>query len=856
MPHWLFHRGRKIKTGNQESWTGPSFALCSHKAAQGCSKARRAKGGNSGESQRNHVTNPYDHLTIWKGPNLIRRILPFLFVVLVVAHDALAQSGSGAATAVVNRQQLLVNRYCVTCHNAKLKTGGVVLEGLNVNNVSQNGDVWEKVLRKVRTAEMPPRGMPRPTPEEYAAFSQSLEAALDNASAAHPNPGRPVIHRLNRTEYSNAIRDLLALDIQAGSGLPADNTSYGFDNIGDVLSMSPSLLERYISVARSVSRLAVGNLRIKPVTDRYEPTRDPAAAKHPRNERVGNDLPFDSRGGIDFRRYFPLDAEYTIHIDMKPDPQIAAAEGIDKPPVFEVRLPMKAGMHTVGVTFPRDSSVEEDLVPPGTRRPAAAPVKPSGLPQPVDLWVDDARLKRFEVSRGSADPQVAEVLVGGPYSVTGRGDTPSRERIFVCRPSSQETEEECARAIVSNLARRAFRRPVSDADVGPLLGFYHAGRRSGDFDDGIQKALEALLVSPDFLFRVEQDPRACKPGSAYRVSDLELASRLSFFLWSSLPDDELLRVAEQGKLKDPTELLRQTRRMLDDPRSQALVENFGGQWLYLRNLATWKPDAGIFPQFDESLRTAMQQQTELFLSSILHENRSILELLDADYTFLNQRLAEHYGIPDIYGSQFRRVTLADENRRGLLGQGSILTVTSYPNRTSVVQRGKWVLENLLGTPPPPPPPDVPTLKAEGEDGKPRPLRQAMEQHRANPVCASCHARMDPIGFALENFDGIGRWRSQDAGSPIDASGKLPDGATFAGPAQLAKLLATNYRDDFVSTFTDKLLTYALGRGLDYYDQPTVRSITREAARENYTMTAIIVAIVNSVPFQMRRSPEQ
>ena len=747
--------------------------------------------------------------------------------------------------------QTMVNQYCVSCHSAKLKTGGLVLEGSNLG-----ADIWEKVLRKARSGEMPPRGLPRPPATESAAFAKSLEESLDSAGAANPNPGRPAIHRLNRAEYSNAMRDLLAIDTQPGAALPTDNTSFGFDNIADVLSMSPALLERYVSVARSVSRLAVGDLKVKPVKDHYEPLRDPAL-KRPRNERAGDDLPFDSRGGIEFRRYFPLDAEYLIQIKMRPDPQIVADEGIDKPLEFELRLPLKAGLHILGVTFPRDSSKEESELPPGMRRPGPpAAMKGASRNDDMDLWLDMARLKRFAVAHRSADPEVADVTVAGPYAISGRGDTPSRQKIFVCHPTSQKDEESCAREILFNLARRAFRRPVTSADVTPLLAFYRSAREAGDFDDGIEKALEALLVSPDFLFRVETDPAGSKPGTAFKINDFELASRLSFFLWSSIPDEELMKAAEQGKLKDPAMLDQQTRRMLDDPRSDALVRNFAGQWLYLRNLAAWKPDAGIFPQFDESLRSSMRQQTELFFASILHENRSILELLDADYTYLNQRLAEHYGIPNIYGPQFRRVTLDDPNRRGLLGQASIMTVTSYPNRTSVVQRGKWVLENLLGTPPPPPPADVPELKAEGNDGKRLTLRQAMEQHRANAVCASCHARMDPIGFALENYDAIGRWRSEDAGSAIDVSGKLPDGAQFVGPGQLSKLLATGYREDFVSTTTEKLLTYALGRGLEYYDQPALRSITREAAHQNYTLTSLVVAIVNSVPFQMRRSSDQ
>jgi hypothetical protein len=687
-------------------------------------------------------------------------------------------------------------------------------------------------------------------------MAQWLEASLDAAAAAHPNPGRPGVHRLNRTEYSNAVRDLLAVDIDAGSSLPADNTGYGFDNIADVLSTSPALLERYVSLSRRVSKLAVGDLKTKPVKDRYEPPRDPLAAKRgPRNERISDDLPFDSRGGLAIHRYFPLDAEYEFQIKMAPDPQIAAAEGIDKPAVLDLRLAIPAGLHTVGVSFPRDSGLAEAEAPTPVRRAAGAGAKIVTTQADMDVWLDHAKLKHFEVPRGSADPEVATLTIGGPYNPTGRGNTPSRQKIFVCRPHSANDEETCAHTILANLARYAFRRPVTDADLDPLLAFYRIGRKAGDFDDGVENALEAMLVSADFLFRVEQDPPNCAPGSVYRISDLALASRLSFFLWSSIPDDELLSLAEHDKLHDPVVLHEQVKRMLQDPRSGALVNNFAGQWLDLRNLAALKPDAGIFPQFDESLRKSMEEETELFFDSILRDNRSILDLLDADYTFLNQRLAEHYGIEGVYGPQFRKVTISDPNRHGLFGQASILTVTSYPNRTSVVQRGKWVLENLLGTPPPPPPPDVPAFEAV-KNGKQLTTRQAMEMHRKNAVCASCHARMEPIGFALENYDAIGRWRTDDAGSPIDVSGKLPDGSQFEGPAQLSKLLATKYRDDFVATATEKLLIYALGRGIEYYDEPTVRSIIRRAANENYSMKSLILAVVDSTPFQTRRSLDQ
>jgi hypothetical protein len=471
------------------------------------------------------------------------------------------------------------------------------------------------------------------------------------------------------------------------------------------------------------------------------------------------------------------------------------------------------------------------------------------------LRLDGARLKLFQVAqRAAGNTDVSALTISGPYNATGRGDTPSRARIFVCRPKAEAEEEPCARTILAGLAHRAFRRPVNDADIRPLLNFYRSGRRGGDFDQGIEWALGAMLTSPDFLYRAEQDPPGAAAGTVYRISDNELASRLSFFLWSSIPDDELLKLAEEGKLKDRAVFDQQVRRMLSDRRSGALVSNFAGQWLYLRNLAMAKPDPQAFPDFDESLRRSLQRETEMLFESILREDRSVFDLLDAGYTYLNQRLAEHYGVPDIYGSQFRRVAVTDPNRRGLLGQGSILTVTSYPNRTSVVQRGKWILENLLGAPPPPPPPDVPELKPHGKDGKLLSMREQMEQHRANAICAACHARMDPIGFALENYDAIGKWRTTDAGSPIDAAGKLPDGTQFDGPAGLRQLLLTRYRDDFVATVTQKLLTYALGRGLEYYDMPTVRAIVRQAADQDYRLSALIAAVAESTPFQMRRTP--
>ncbi len=771
-----------------------------------------------------------------------------------------AASGPAVRAQGLAAQRTLIDRYCLTCHNSKLKTAGVTLEGLDVSNPGPGAETWERVLRKISRGEMPPPGLPRPEPAAAASFAKRLETALDQTAAAHPNPGRPAVHRLNRAEYSNAIRDLLAVDVQPGARLPVDDSGYGFDNIADVLSMSPALLERYLSTARWISRLAVGDLKMQPVEEQFLPLREPPGQNRrpQRNERVSPDLPFDSRGGLSASYYFPLDAEYVFKIKFPSNVVTGGERAAGVGDSFEFRTAVKAGLRTVGVAFLRESAKPE-LEAPVARGAPPAPGAAPPAPMPpalMDLRLDGARLQRFEVPRqGPANPDITMLVVGGPYHPAGRGETPSRSRIFVCRPATAGEEEPCARRILASLARRAFRRPATDADVKPLLAFFRKGRSEGDFDHGIQKALEALLVAPDFLFRVEHDPAGAPPGTVYRISDLELASRLSFFLWSSIPDEELLKLAEEGRLKDPEVLRRQTRRMLDDPKSRALVSNFAGQWLFLRNLATVKPDPLIFSEFDESLRRSFQQETELFFESILREDRSVLELLDANYSFLNQRLAEHYGVPKVYGPQFRKVTLHDPNRGGLLGQGSILAVTSYPNRTSVVQRGKWILENLLGAPPPPPPPDVPELKPHAKDGRLLTMREQMELHRVIPTCAACHSRMDPIGFALENYDAIGKWRTTDAGSPIDATGKLPDGTEFEGPAGLKKLLLTSYRDDFVTAVTEKLLTYALGRGLEYYDKPAVRSITRQAAGGNYRMSAIILGIVESTPFQMRRTPD-
>ena len=777
---------------------------------------------------------------------------------------AAAKSLTGTAAtqgAPATPQYAMVKQYCVGCHNNKVKTAGVSLEGLDTTRVGDSAATWEKVLRKLAANQMPPAGLPRPKDADRTQFVTWLETSLDQAAAAHPNPGRPTIHRLNRAEYANAIRDLLAVDTKPLVSLPGDDSGYGFDNIGDVLSLSPVLLERYMSAANKIVKVAVGDVHMKPQEDEFFATRDSRTTKQKAKfnrplERISPDLPFDSAGGTLIHYRFPVDATYSLRIKT---PTPAKPDGsTSDPTVSELKIPVKAGDHELGVTFLREEELPEVIVNPaaGRRIPGAAAGR-LGPPRmaKMDVRLDGQRLKVFEVPEGQNGPGWSAVSIAGPYDVLSAGDTPSREKIFVCKPANASQEEGCARRIISNLGRHAYRRPFTEADLKPLMVFYNSGRKEGTFDDGIEMALRAMLVSPDFLFRVEHDPAGATPGTAFRVNDYELASRLSFFLWSSIPDDELLTLAAKNRLHDPTVLQAQVSRMLADPKSDALVSNFAGQWLYLRNLALSTPDPDEFPEFDDSLRAAFLEETQMFFASILRENRPVTELLSANYTYLNDRLAEHYGIKGIYGPQFRRVLLADADRGGLLGQGAILTVTSYPNRTSVVQRGKWVLENLLGTPPPPPPPDVPALEAHNKEGKQLTMRQQMEQHRANPTCAACHSRMDPIGFSLENYDGVGKWRTTDAGSKIDTTGKLPDGTTFQGPAGLKNLLLTAHKDEYLETFTEKLMTYALGRGLEYYDRPAMRSVIREAEAHGNTIQAYINAIVKSQEFQMRRSRE-
>ena len=763
------------------------------------------------------------------------------------AHDDLTDEETWQVVSYVkslsggSRDLTFTQRYCLGCHNDQYTSGSLSLQEVALTDVAAHGAVLEKVLRRVGSGEMPPVRAQGLRDRALASdFAASLEEALDREAAARPNPGRTPAHRLNRTEYSNAIRDLLAMDIKPGQWLPVDDSGYGFDNIAEVLTTSPALLDRYMVAARRISRWAVGDLSVTPGESLYDVPAHPGA--------LSAYLPFVARSAAAIEHYFPVDAEYEIELRFSTEPALGAG-------TYVVKTRVPAGLHVIGAASPRENLKPEPEGAGGRGGGGAfaGGGRGRGGPAPtIDLYLDKAPVHRFEIRGGEST--VRRIFIRGPYSVTGRGDTPSRARIFTCRPATVADEEPCARDILSALARRAFRRPVAGADIDPLLTLYRTGRVGSDFDSGIEAALRGILVSPEFLFRIERDPADAQPGRIARVSDVELASRLSFFLWSSIPDNDLLALAEQGRLADPAVLRGQVERMLQDRKSQALVENFAGQWLQTRSVEQVRPDAGIF-SFDEALRRAFIEETMLFVGSIVREDRSILDLLSADHTFLNQRLAEHYGVPNVYGSQFRRVTVTDPNRQGLLGHGSILTVTSYPNRTSVVQRGRWVLESLLGSAPPPPPPDIPDLRPATSDGRTLTMREQMEVHRENPLCASCHSRMDPLGFALENFDGVGRWRDTDAGNPIDASGRLPDGTEFEGPAGLRQLLLTKYKEEFVRSAAEKLLMYGLGRGLEYYDYPTVRAIARETAADDYRVSSLITSVVHSMPFQMRRVSE-
>jgi Protein of unknown function (DUF1592)/Protein of unknown function (DUF1588)/Protein of unknown function (DUF1585)/Protein of unknown function (DUF1587)/Protein of unknown function (DUF1595)/Planctomycete cytochrome C len=748
----------------------------------------------------------------------------------------------------------VVTRYCVGCHNERVRNGNLAFDSVRWDDASASAPVWEKIIQKLRTAEMPPPGRPRPDKATYGAFRASLEAALDAEAMRHPNPGRPAIHRLNRAEYANAIRDLLDFPVDGRSLLPLDETAFGFDNNADVLTVSPGLLERYMSAARRISRLAIGDRALRPVAETYSVSELIA-----QDERSSEDLPFGTRGGVAVSHYFPLDADYTLKIRLQRDKAgTGAVRGLSAgPQQIDVHLGgERLKRFTVGADAPGGRVAKPETADAGldvkfSARAGSSLVGVSIVDRTLATeGVNPTRLPVWTFSPGNERISIDSIEIEGPFNAAGPGDTPSRRRIFSCTPSPRD-EAACAKTIVTALARRALRRPITSRDTERLLRFYAAGRDGADFEAGIRAALESILVDPEFLFRIEREPAGVATGTAYRIPDLELASRLSFFLWSSIPDEELLATAERGGLGERAVLERQVRRMLADRRSSALVENFGEQWLHIRSLRGVTPDVNAFPEFDDNLRAAFERETLLFLESQLRDDRPVPELLTANYTFVNERLARHYGIPNVYGSRFRRVALSAE-RGGLLGEGSVLTVTSHATRTSPVLRGKWVLENLLGAPPPPPPANVPPLKENkaGEQGAT--VRERLEEHRKNPVCASCHARMDPIGFSLEHFDAIGRWRDADMSAPVDASATLPDGTKFSGASELRALLSSR-RDDVVTTVIEKLLTYAVGRGVEYYDRPVIRRILSDAREAEYRWSSVVLGIVESEPFQMRRS---
>jgi hypothetical protein len=811
----------------------------------------------------------------------------------LLAATLQAQDARSADTRAV------LNTYCVGCHNTRLRTGNLTLDELDPAHVAAAPDVWEKVARKLRTHEMPPAGARRPDDETYRRLITSLESDLDAAAVAAPRPGRVPVHRLNRTEYTNAIRDLLALDVDGRQLIADEPAGNGFDNVASVLTASPALIESYLSAAGTVARLAVGDRSLGPVVDTF---KVPTAMAQ--DDRSGDRQSFGSRGGLSVRYHFPVDGTYTIkvvlkrqlylyligmgephQIDLRIDGTLlkrftigGEGRGLTAPESFagntqgdpawevymhtadaglEVRVPVKAGARDVGVSFLRQH------------------IEPEGVLQPPQRGFARTTNELY-----FGEPAVDSLLIGGPYQPSVAHETPSRRKIFICRPASRATEESpasatastksrrrspsteasedgCAQRILTTLARRAYRRPPTGTEVATLVDFYRAGRADGDFDLGIERGLRRMLSSTAFLFRVERGPSTAAPGApfdaaqgkAFALSPIDLASRLSFFLWSSIPDDELLNLATAGTLPNPAVLNQQVQRMLRDEKSQALVDNFAMQWLQLGRLVGVVPDVDEFPEFDENLREAMREETRQFVGSELREDRSVLDLIGADYSFINERLARHYGVPNVYGSRFRRVAFTDGIRGGLLGQASILTATSYPNRTSPVLRGRWLLETLLGAPPPPPPPDVPPLKENSADGERHSVRERLDAHRKNPGCAICHVRMDPLGFSLENFDALGKWRTMSDGVAVDASASLPDGSRFDGVAGLRAVIES-HREDFVRTFADRLLSYALGRGTEASDFPAVRRIVHETAAQDYRWSAIIKAIAHSTPFGM------
>jgi mono/diheme cytochrome c family protein len=768
----------------------------------------------------------------------------------------------------------LIETYCASCHNDLDLKGGLSMDDLQESDfkTGAHNDIWEKILHKLTLGEMPPKGKERPDKGELMQFTSWVEAQLDARGAANPEPGRAVLQRLNRVQYANAVRQLLDLDIDVSSQLPADDTGFGFDNIAAVLSVSPTLMDRYIVVAGRVASAATGVSSKNPATTEFKVPKDANAQNRgipAVNERSSDDLPIDSRGGGAFKFNAPYDGEYAIRLTLNSngleDTEVEAAN------VVEFRTQLTAGVHTIGASFPRNLALVEAAQTVVSNSDGSDPIIPKygvvvpkekPTPQKLNVQVDGVRIKQIEVPsynngggfyQATFPRDVLRIAVTGPYNAGSPGDTPSRRKVFTCTPSEALPEEACARRIFSNLAGQAYRRPATVGEVDRLLKVYRDARSDSDFEHGIEAGVQAILISPNFLFLREPARPSLPKGSIYRISDVEMATRLSMFLWSSIPDAELQSLAQKGKLKEPAVLKQQVNRMLKDPRSKALTSNFAGQWLFLRNLEAQRPDTAAFPNFDIRLRTSMRTETDMYFDYIVRENRPVLDFIRSDYSFLNERLAQHYGIANVKGPAFRKVTLpASSHRGGLLGQGSILTVTSYDNRTSIVKRGKWILDNLLAAPPPPPPPDIPALEASA-GGKKLSVRAQMEIHRKNAICASCHNKMDPLGLALENFNADGSWRELDAGDKIDASTVLPDGTAFSGPSGLQDILLAR-KVSFTEAFTERLMVYALGRGLEPTDKPAIRAIRRKAAADGYRVNTIILGIVESLPFQKRKVP--
>jgi hypothetical protein len=768
---------------------------------------------------------------------------------LLCAGEVFAQAVVGPP--ISSPERAFVTHYCSGCHNDKLRSGGMTLTRLDVAHPDRNPELAEKVIRKLQAGMMPPAGMPRPDAAAVKGFLAAMTGEIDRYAAFHPYAGRPALHRLNRTEYSNAVHDLLDLDIDVTGMLPPDDMSHGFDNMADVLVVSPALMESYLRAASKISREAVGDPAIAPYVQTFHIPRVISQTGHI------DGTPLGTRGGMSAIHNFPVNGDYIFKMDFYHSldgPLFGKSQG--KGQQVEVSLDgERVALLDVDPNMVLTDELKSPAIPvkAGPHRIAAAFLQHAE--GPVEDAISAAELSLVDLNVANLPgmtvlPHLKDVTVTGPFHVTGLGDTPSRRAIFVCRPADPTEEISCAKKILSALARRAYRRPVNGGDLEGLLSFYQSGRNQRDFDSGIQTALQAILTNPEFVFRFERTPANVPAGTNYRISDLELASRLSFFLWSSPPDEELLTLASQQELHSPAVLEKQVRRMLADPRSSAITANFASEWLHLQNLKDVQPDAYLFPNFNRNLADSMRRETELFFDSIVHEDHNVLDLLTADYTFVDELLARHYGIPNISGSRFRRVPVTDENRRGLLGQASILSLTSISNRTSPVTRGKYVMEVLLGTPPPAPPPNVPALKDNGDSGKVLSVRERMEQHRQNEPCKSCHKMMDPIGFALENFDAIGAWRIHDSGFPVDSSGQMYDGTTLDGPVSLRQAIL-NHSGAFLSSFTESLLAYGLGRVVDYRDMPVVRSIEVAAARNGNRFSSFILGIVKSTPFQMR-----